>query len=225
MGIFPKYPVFFCAFCHKAPPGRCSFRRQAVRPRAPRGDASSAPQTRPNLSMRPEGALLKKALPSAENSAPRARDAGPRLPGGGRSAPPSLWGGIAATALLGRAASAALTQGACVSGDRSLFNQKGPPLRRAQWGTKRRCRLAVPEKNRRGSRCTLPHLKHKKHPRHPHNRGISAEMQCGTSSRAARDLTGDPCSPVNPCFWTGDFPQTLLGVQGPSSPCGAASRQ
>ena len=131
MGIFPKYPVFFCVFCHKAPPGRCSFRRQAVRSRAPRGDASSAPQARPNLSMRPEGALLKKALPSAENSAPRARDEGTRLPGGGRSAPPSLWGGIAATALLGRAASAALTQGARVSGDRSLFNQKGPPLRRA----------------------------------------------------------------------------------------------
>ena len=91
MGIFPKYPVFFCAFCHTAPPGRCSFRRQAVRSRAPRGDASSAPQARPNLSMRPEGALRKKALPSAEYSAPRARDEGTRLPGGGRSAPPSLF--------------------------------------------------------------------------------------------------------------------------------------
>ena len=51
-------------------------------------------------------------------------------------APHSLFRGIAATALLGRAASAALTQGARVSGDRSLFNQKGPPLRCAQWGTK-----------------------------------------------------------------------------------------
>ena len=29
----------------------------------------------------------------------------------------------------------------------------------------------------------------------PHqNRGISAEMQCGTAPRAARDLTGEPCS-------------------------------
>ena len=33
-------------------------RRQAVSPRVPRGDESSAPQARPNLSMRPEGALL-----------------------------------------------------------------------------------------------------------------------------------------------------------------------
>ena len=33
------------------------------------------------------------------------------------------------------------------------------------------------------------------------NRGISAEMQCGTAPRAARDLTGEPCSPVNPFFF------------------------
>ena len=32
----------------------------------------------------------------------------------------------------------------------------------------------------------------KKHPRHPRNRGISAEMQCGTASRAARDLPARP---------------------------------
>ena len=38
----------------------------------------------------------------------------------------------------------------------------------------------------------------------PHqNRGISAEMQCGTAPRAARDLTGEPCSPVNPFFLDG----------------------
>ena len=37
------------------------------------------------------------------------------------------------------------------------------------------------------------------------NRGISAEMQCGTASRAARDLTGEPCSPVNPFFLDGGF--------------------
>ena len=48
------------------------------------------------------------------------------------------------------------TQGACVSGDRSLFNQKGSPLRHAQWGAKRWCRLAVPEKNRRGPEALLP---------------------------------------------------------------------
>ncbi len=77
-------------------------------------------------------------------------------PCGERSAPPSLWGGEAATAHLGRAASAALTQGAPVWGDRSLFNQKGSPLRRAQWGTKRWCRLAGPEKNRRGPEALLP---------------------------------------------------------------------
>ena len=40
----------------------------------------------------------------------------------------------------------------------------------------------------------------------PHqNRGISAEMQCGTAPRAARDLTGEPCSPVNPFFLDGGF--------------------
>ena len=37
------------------------------------------------------------------------------------------------------------------------------------------------------------------------NRGISAEMQCGTASRAARDFTGEPCSPVNPFFLDGGF--------------------
>ena len=36
-------------------------------------------------------------------------------------------------------------------------------------------------------------------------------MQCGTASRAARDLTGEPCSPVNPFFldgglWLGGSP-------------------
>ena len=30
-------------------------------------------------------------------------------------------------------------------------------------------------------------------------------MQCGTASRAARDLTGEPCSPVNPFFLDGGF--------------------
>ena len=65
MDISPKYPVFFCALCHKAPPGRCSFRRQAVRSRAPRGDASSAPQARPNLSLRPKAALLSSPRGSA----------------------------------------------------------------------------------------------------------------------------------------------------------------
>ena len=46
-----------------------------------------------------------------------------------------------------------------------------------------------------------------KHPRHSHhNRGISAEMQCGTAPRAARDFTGEPCSPVNPFFLDGEHP-------------------
>ena len=30
-------------------------------------------------------------------------------------------------------------------------------------------------------------------------------MQCGTAPRAARDLTGEPCSPVNPFFLDGGF--------------------
>ena len=42
------------------------------------------------------------------------------------------------------------TQGACGSGDRSLFNQKGPPLRRAQWGTKRTGRWSGPRENAPG---------------------------------------------------------------------------
>ena len=46
-----------------------------------------------------------------------------------------------------------------------------------------------------------------KHPRHSHhNRGISAEMQCGTAPRVARDFTGEPCSPVNPFFLDGEHP-------------------
>ena len=53
---------------------------------------------------------------------------------------------------------------------------------------KRTGRLAVQERTRQGA-----------------NRGISAEMQCGTAPRAARDLTGEPCSPVNPFFLDGRF--------------------
>ena len=66
-------------------------------------------------------------------------------------APHSLFGGAAATALLGRADECRRpTQGACVSGDRSLFNQTGPPLRRAQWGTKRTGRWSGPRENAPG---------------------------------------------------------------------------
>ena len=54
-------------------------------------------------------------------------------------------------------------------------------------------------------------------PLDPH-RGISAEMQCGTAPRAARDLTGEPCSPVNPFFldegfWPGQTPGNPLWVR------------
>ena len=55
----------------------------------------------------------------------------------------------------------------------------------------------------------------------PHNRGASAEAQCGTAPRAARDLTGEPCSPVSPFFLDGVGWVNLLaltqsgGVQGP----------
>ena len=124
-------------------------------------------------------------------------------------APHSLFGGAAATAHLGRAASAALTQGAPVWGDRSLFNQKGPPLRCAQWGTKRRCRLAVPEKNRRGSRCSLPHPKHKKHPRHPHSACGKRSHPAQISRLKRRGLRGKMvpfpaalCAAGTPMGWT-----------------------
>ena len=91
---------------------------------APAGGASQSPcegtkaprRARPSLSMRPKAAFLS-------------------FPRGSAPSPHSLFGGAAATALLGRADECRRpTQGACVSGDRSLFNQKGPPLRRAQWG-------------------------------------------------------------------------------------------
>ena len=99
------------------------------------------PQSGPNFSLRPKAALLSKALPSAKHSAPRARDGRTRLPGGGRSAPPSLFGGAAATAF---------DAGSPWVGRPESIQSKGAPLRCAQWGTKRWCRLAVPEKNRRG---------------------------------------------------------------------------
>ena len=38
-----------------------------------------------------------------------------------------------------------------------------------------------------------------------HNRGISAEMQCGTAPRAARDLTGEPCSIPRRAVRGGEF--------------------
>ena len=58
------------------------------------------------------------------------------------------------------------------------------------------------------------------------NRGASAEAQCGTAPRAARDLTGEPCSPVIPFFLDGRFglgegaSRTLGGVPGHISASG-----
>ena len=48
------------------------------------------------------------------------------------------------------------------------------------------------------------------------NRSASAEAQCGTALRAARDLTGEPCSPVSPFFldrelWLGEGASRELG--------------
>ena len=63
-----------------------------------------------------------------------------------------------------------------------------------------------------------------KHPRHSHhNRGISAEMQCGTAPRATRDFTGEPCSPVNPFFLDGEHPHPAdRGSRGTIEPSGGA---
>ena len=87
-----------------------------------------------------------------------------------------------------------------MSGDRSPFNQKGPPLRCAQWETKRTGRWSGPRENAPGGLKMSAPPEGSIVPLDPHNRGASAEAQCGTAPRAARDLTGEPCSPVSPFF-------------------------
>ena len=59
------------------------------------------------------------------------------------------------------------TQGACVSGDRSLFNQKGSPLRCAQWGTKENGPLERSKRNEPGSLKPTALLKHARAPGPP----------------------------------------------------------
>ena len=104
-------------------------------------------------------------------------------------APHSLFGGAAATALLGRAASAASDAGSlCIRRPESISIKRGPAALCAAGNKRERAAGAVQERTRQGD-----------------NRGISAEMQCGTASRAARDFTGEPCSPVNPFFLDGGF--------------------
>ena len=71
----------------------------------------------------------------------------------------------------------------CVGRPESIPSKGVPAALRAVGNKRERAAGAVQERKRQGA-----------------NRGISAEMQCGTAPRAARDLTGEPCSPVNPFF-------------------------
>ena len=167
-----------------------------------RGRRTFLPQSGPGFSLRPEGADVSPQ--------------GEVLP-----APHSLFGGAAATALLGRAASAASDAGSLwVRRPESISIKRGPAALCAAGNKRERAAGAVQERTRQGD-----------------NRGISAEMQCGTASRAARDLPArpvprktagapgmerpesiplgspprtarrgmEPCSPVNPFFLDGGF--------------------
>ena len=144
------------------------------------GGTAVLPQSGPNFSLRPKAALLKQARPSAEYFAPRARDEGTHTPCGGRSAPPSLFYSPLRVAQWGPHDS--IDSGRPTHG---LPSSNADTRRRgaeAPWRLRRprRCRLAVPEKNRRGSGCSLPHLKHERHPRHPHQAGRRFHRASGT---------------------------------------------
>ena len=215
---------------------------------APEGAIDSAPRARPNSILRPKGALLSKALPSAKHSAPRAR---------GGSNPHSVWGTVGPTILFSVAKAAPLfcREAALIylCGQRPHFFQKrfqalnisrhgrgtgvthtpgggrsAPPFsfpRRSRHGAsapRRKCGVRRREpvgratgvySIKRGPHCAARGGEQRERAagavqetkRQGDNRGISAEMQCGTASRAARDLTGEPCSPVNPFFLGGGF--------------------
>ena len=76
----------------------------------------------------------------------------------------------------------------CVGRPESIQSKGAPTALCAVGEQRERAAGAVQERTRQGD-----------------NRGISAEMQCGTASRAARDFTGEPCSPINPFFLDGGF--------------------
>ena len=71
-----------------------------------------------------------------ESLRPRAAGRGAHTPCGGRSAPPSLWGGEAATALLRRAASAASDAGSSCVGRPESIQSKGVPAAPRAVGSK-----------------------------------------------------------------------------------------
>ena len=86
----------------------------------------------------------------------------------GRSAPPSLWGGEAATAHLGRAASAASDAGSPWVGRPESIQSKGAPTALRAVGNKE---MVPPGGTReKSSGVTMPSAppEAKKHPRHPH---------------------------------------------------------
>ena len=164
-------------------------RRQAVSPRVPRGDESSAPQARPNLSMRPEGALLTPSKRGASQ---------PPILFSAAQPPRPFWAAPTSVGVRRREP---------LGGATGVYSIKRGPHCAARSGEQR--------ERARGIDTHCP-TRSAKGPLDPHNRGASAEAQCGTAPRAARDLTGEPCSPVNPLFLDGGFFRRLSwGSRGP----------
>ena len=79
----------------------------------------------------------------------------------GRSAPPSLWGGIAATALLGRAASAAFDAGSPWVGRPESIQSKGAPTALRAVGNKETVPPGGTREKSPGPRSTFAYLKPK----------------------------------------------------------------
>ena len=107
-------------------------------------------------------------------------------------APHSLFGGAAATALLRRAASAAFDAGSPCVGRPESIQSKGVPAAPRAVGNKENGPLERSKRERaRGIDAHCP-TRNTNGPLDPHNRGASAEAQCGTAPRAARDLPARP---------------------------------
>ena len=178
----------------------CPPRRRTGGP--PAGDEGFPPQARPNLILRPKGALF---------SSPKGSAFGPPFSFVPHCAQRS--GGPFYFIDSGRPTQGLPASDAALAARPRWAVAASPPKRERAAG-------AVQERTRQGA-----------------NRGISAEMQCGTASRAARDLPArpvprktagapgmerpefipsgspphharrgmEPCSPVNPFFLDGRF--------------------
>ena len=192
------------------PKGRFFYFRGAAAPfktALPNAD-HSAPQARPNLFMRPKAALFtpsKRGAFGPTISFYAAKGRASFLPKGKCSQPPILF--------IPHCAGRSGVPFYLIDSGRPT---QGLPASNAALAARRRSAVAAspqrkengppggPRENAPGAPRITARLEAKMGPWTP-NRGISAEMQCGTASRAARDLTGEPCSPVNPFFLDGGF--------------------